>query len=239
MDHHCQTSPQLVVEPDSRGGVVIINDKNELEPVSIPTSMIEPDRAFDTTAIWGTSLSGATFIAIDSSELTGSILGIISKANALEHKFTFFDKDLRQNRTGHVNADYTFKVPHIPSNLSDPNKSEVEDIPVFTLIAKAIPFEFESDPPMLKVGDVDAITAFQLIEEAAAIIGEARQLPLPRIMDPTPSANSIRLIGDTLTSTLKQPARPVFLKKKSSVEEDKDATVSGAVLLLLIVMCSS
>jgi hypothetical protein len=157
-------------------GVVIINDKDELEPISMPTSMINPDGAFDTAAIWGNSLSSATFVAVDTSELTGSILRIISKANALEHKFTFLDKDLHKELSDRTNPADKFKVPHIPSDLNDINKSEDEDIPVFALIPKAIPFEFDSDPPMLLAKDVDAIASFQLIGEAAAIIGEAWQL---------------------------------------------------------------
>jgi hypothetical protein len=78
-------------------GVLIINDKDEFEPVLMPTSMTEPDKAFDMASIWGNSLSGAAFVAVDSSELTGLVIGIISKANAIKHKFIFLTKTLAKN----------------------------------------------------------------------------------------------------------------------------------------------
>jgi hypothetical protein len=62
----------------------------------MPTSMIEPNAEFDTAALWGDNLQCASFVAIDSNELIGSILGIISKAHVIEHKFAFFDYDLRK-----------------------------------------------------------------------------------------------------------------------------------------------
>jgi hypothetical protein len=70
---------------------IIINDKTELELITMPTPRIEPKEEFDTVmALWGeNSLQSASFVVINSNKLIGSIIGIISKANAVEHKFTF------------------------------------------------------------------------------------------------------------------------------------------------------
>ena len=50
-------------------GAIIINNKNELEPITMPTSMIKPFKEYDTAALWGSSLLNAAFVAIDSNEL--------------------------------------------------------------------------------------------------------------------------------------------------------------------------
>jgi hypothetical protein len=87
---------------------------------------------------------------------------------------SLFYKDLCQDLTDHVNVIDKFRASNLPSDLSNPTKSKDEDIPVFALIPKAIPYEFVILlPPLLYVGDVDAIAVLQLIGEAAAIIGEA------------------------------------------------------------------
>jgi hypothetical protein len=109
-------------------GVLIINDKDEFKLVSMPTLMMEPDKAFDTAAIWGNNLSGTAFVTINSFELMGSVIGIISKANDIEHKFVFFHKDLCQDLPERSNPADKFKVPNLPSDLSDITKLEDADI---------------------------------------------------------------------------------------------------------------
>jgi hypothetical protein len=64
-------------------------------------------------------------------------------------------------------------VPNLPSSLSDVTKLKNKDIPVFALIPKAILYELKSEPLMLKIGNIDALAALQLIGKAAAIIREA------------------------------------------------------------------
>jgi hypothetical protein len=139
----------------------------------MPTSMIEPNREFETSAHWGNRLISGYFVAVNSLELTGSILGIISKAKAIKHNFTFYNFDIRNELIGREINDYKIKVPNIPTNLDDLAKKEDGDIPVLTLIPKATPFEFKSEPSTTEVGDVTAIKSLQNIGEATAIIGKA------------------------------------------------------------------
>jgi hypothetical protein len=119
-------------------GAIIINEKIELEPLTMPTSMIEPNAEFDTAALWGNNLQSARFVAIDSNDLIGSVLRIISKANAIEHKFAFFYYDLRKELIDRISP---------TDKLNDATKTEDVDMPVLALLPKVIPFEFESDPP--------------------------------------------------------------------------------------------
>jgi hypothetical protein len=137
--------------------------------------MIEPNNEFNTAALWGNSLQSASFVAINSNELIGSTLGIILKANSLEHKFTFFDCDHRKELIDRTNPADKLKLPSLPNDLNNPTKTEHEDMQVLALFQKAIPIEFESDPPMTEINDVNPIESLQSIREAAAIIGEAWQ----------------------------------------------------------------
>jgi hypothetical protein len=89
VDHQLQASFKNVAKPVI-AGAIIINDKIELEPLTMPTPMIEPNADFNTAALWGNNRQCATFVVIDSNRLIGSILSIISKANATEHKVAIF-----------------------------------------------------------------------------------------------------------------------------------------------------
>jgi hypothetical protein len=95
-------------------GAIIINDQMEFEPISMPTPMIEPKEEFDTAALWGKSLQSACFVAIDLNKLIGSILGIISKANAIEHKFLFFYFDLRKELIDRTTPADKLKLSFLP-----------------------------------------------------------------------------------------------------------------------------
>jgi hypothetical protein len=89
---HCSNLLLVLSSLLLEAGANIINvDKKNLNQLQCSNINDQPNREFlDTAALWGDSLLSDSFVVMDSNQLAGLILGIISKANTIKDQGKLF-----------------------------------------------------------------------------------------------------------------------------------------------------